>query len=359
MIKIEFAIENLQIISNLQKNSPHPFVRQKALVLLLKANNIPHNKIAEICNITENTVRNYLYGYRDAGINSLTEVPFNKPQSELAQFETIIRGYFDETPPSSIKQACAELKEILMIEIGETQLINYIKSIGVKYRKVAGIPAKVDCETQKKFHDNELLPSLEEAKEGKREVYFVDAAHFVLGAFLSFLWSFKRIFVKTPSGRQRFNVLGALNATTKKIISIKNETYITSIQVCELLKKIHLQAKLPITIVLDNAKYQRCKLVQGLAAELNIELLFLPAYSPNLNLIERFWKLTKKNCLNSKYYKDFIPFKESITTFVDNAHLTHKKEMESLLTLKFQLFSEEQIKEKTKQKTEALFKLAA
>ena len=124
----------------------------------------------------------------------------------------------------------------------------YIKSIDIKYRKVGSVPAKVDIEKQKYFHDNTLQPKLEEAKNGAREVYFMDAAHFVLGAFLSFLWSFKRIFVRTPSGRQRFNVLGALNAVTKKMITIKNDSYITSIQVCELFRKIKEQTQLPVSV---------------------------------------------------------------------------------------------------------------
>jgi transposase len=85
-----------------------------------------------------------------------------------------------------------------------------------------------------------------------------------------------------------------------------NETYINAESVCERLKKIADQyAGLPITVVLDNARYQKCKLVQELALSLSIELLYLPAYSPNLNLIERLWKFVKKKCLWSKYYQDF------------------------------------------------------
>ena len=94
----------------------------------------------------------------------------------------------------------------------------------------------------------------------------------------------------------------------------------------------------------NNAKYQKCALVASLALELNIELLYLPAYSPNLNLIERFWKFVKKNCLNSIYYKDFNVFSASICDLVDNAHTTHYEELSSLLSWNFQLYSEDQIK---------------
>ena len=321
MLRIEFKKEEIDKIRSLNKTHLHPFVRQKSNVLLLKANNISHGLIAQICDISENTLRNYFRGYMESGIESLTEIPFYKQQSKLIQFDSIIRKYFEETPPSTIKQACSDLEERIGFKSSETQMREYIKSIDIKYRKVGSVPAKVDIEKQKYFHDNTLQPKLEEAKNGAREVYFMDAAHFVLGAFLSFLWSFKRIFVRTPSGRQRFNVLGALNAVTKKMITIKNDSYITSIQVCELFRKIKEQTQLPVSIILDNAKYQKCALVASLALELNIELLYLPAYSPNLNLIERFWKFVKKNCLNSIYYKDFNVFSASmcaVRLFVPN-----------------------------------------
>lgn len=175
-------------------------------------------------------------------------------------------------------------------------------------------------------------------------VFFVDAAHFVHGAFLGFVWSFVRLFIPSPSGRKRFNVLGALNAVTKEIITITNETYINSETICQLLTKIAaIGITLPITLVLDNARYQRCQLVQDLAAMLGIELLFLPSYSPNLNLIERFWRFVKKDCLYSKYYPHFKEFKTSIKNCIDTAIIDHRKELESLLSLNFQSFENVQL----------------
>ena len=178
----------------------------------------------------------------------------------------------------------------------------------------------------------------------KRAVFFVDAAHFVMGAFLGMIWCFQRVFIKSPSGRKRFNVIGALNAITHEVITVTNDTYITSIQVCELLEKLaELKLNIPITLVLDNARYQKCKLVQNLADELGIELLYLPPYSPNLNLIERLWKFVKKKCLYGKFYEDFSQFSTAISSCLDEANLKHKKELDSLLTLRFQTFDKTQI----------------
>jgi len=166
-----------------------------------------------------------------------------------------------------------------------------------------------------------------------------------LSAFLGYLWSFTRIFIKAPSGRQRFNVLGAINAVTKELVLVTNTSYITSIQICEILVKIALSRRyaVPITIVLDNARYQRCKLVIEKAEELGIELLFLPPYSPNLNLIERLWKFVKKEVLYGKYYDNFEKFKEAITNCLEETEKKHKKALDSLLNLKFQTFSDTKV----------------
>jgi len=184
---------------------------------------------------------------------------------------------------------------------------------------------------------------LEAAQAGQRVVFFVDGAHFVLAPFLGFLWSVVRIFIQAPSGRQRFNVLGALNAMTHELITITNDAYLTAESVCALLAKIaNLDAGIPITIFLDNARYQRCALVMEKAKSLNIELCFLPAYSPNLNLIERVWKFVKKKCLYSKYYEKFPAFQAAISKCLDETMTTHKADLNSLLTLRFQLFQKAQ-----------------
>lgn len=103
--------------------------------------------------------------------------------------------------------------------------------------------------------------------------------------------------------------------------------------------KLHaLGLKVPITVVLDNARYQKCQVVFALAKALDIELLYLPSYSPHLNLIERLWKFVRNDCLYSKYYSEFAGFKAAIDDCIQKANTTHKKSLETLLSLKFQSF---------------------
>lgn len=205
------------------------------------------------------------------------------------------------------------------------------------------IPAKADPDEQATYFQQEMQPRLDEAQAEKRAVFFVDAAHFVLSPFLGFLWSAARIFIRAPAGRQRFNVLGALNAVTHELITVTNDSYINAESVCQLLQKLAaLKLVMPITIFLDNARYQKCALVKATAISLGIELCFLPPYSPNLNLIERLWKFVKKQCLYSKYYPEFISFKQAITGCLGQTQSQHKVALDSLLTLKFQMFEKAQ-----------------
>jgi transposase len=196
-------------------------------------------------------------------------------------------------------------------------------------------------QTQATFHDTELKPALDAAEAGKGHVFFVDAAHFVFGTYLCCLWSFERIFVRAASGRQRFNVLGAWNAVTRELVTVTNTTVVNTETMCELLRKIAaLGLTGPITLVLDNARYQRNAVVQALAPQLGITLLFLPSYSPNLNLIERLWKFIKRRAVYGRYHPTFRDFQAAIQQTIDDLSTTHAEPLASLMTLNFQQFKD-------------------
>jgi transposase len=98
-----------------------------------------------------------------------------------------------------------------------------------------------------------------------------------------------------------------------------------------------------ITVVWDNAAYQQAKLVQKLAKELGMTLLYLPSYSPNLNLIERRWMFVKKQMLNNRYYETFENFKTRIDDCLKNIDKEHKSQIAPLMTLRFQVCKNDQI----------------
>jgi transposase len=194
---------------------------------------------------------------------------------------------------------------------------------------------------QQRFLADELRPRLDAAQAGQGHVFFVDAAHFVFGTFLCCLWSFGRLFVRAASGRQRFNVLGAWNAVTRELIAVTNTTVVNTETMCELLREVAargLGLAGPITLVLDNARYQRNAVVQALATQLGITLLYLPSYSPNLNLIERLWKFIKRKELYGKYHARFDDFRTAIQTCLSQVSTAHRNPLKSLMTLNFQTF---------------------
>jgi transposase len=194
---------------------------------------------------------------------------------------------------------------------------------------------------QKQFLENQLQPRLHEAVAGGRHVFFVDAAHFVFGTFLCCLWSLVRVFVKAASGRQRFNVLGAWNAVTRELVTITNTTVVNTETMCDLLQAVAARGLVgPVTLVLDNARYQRNALVMGFAKELGIELLFLPSYSPNLNLIERLWRFVKRKAVYGRYHPTFADFQAAVQDVLDRVPKTHAEKLASLMTLNFQEFDD-------------------
>jgi len=204
-------------------------------------------------------------------------------------------------------------------------------------RKVGQIPATADVAAQEAFKTEPREPRVAAAPAGQRVVFFLDAAPGVFAPVVGLVGGFERLWVKAPSGRQRLNVLAALNATTRDIFSVTPRTASTSETVCAFLRLwAGAHPQVPRTIVRDTARSRRCALGQGLAQSLGIALLGLPAYSPTLHLLERFWKLVNKTCLSSQYDADHLSFQQAMIECMAQARHRHKEEWASVLTLQFQ-----------------------
>jgi transposase len=181
---------------------------------------------------------------------------------------------------------------------------------------------------------------MEQAESGRIHLFFAGASHFVMGMFLGYVWPKVRQWVKTGSGRKRYNVLGALNFVTKTVETIVNDTYITSTEVMLLIDNlVEKYGGKPIKLILENVSYQRAEAVSEYAKG-KVELVFLPAYSPNLNLIERLWKFVKSETLSMAYYEKFDDFKAKISSCLAQTATTYKNRITSLITANIQQFSE-------------------
>lgn len=180
---------------------------------------------------------------------------------------------------------------------------------------------------------------MERAKKGKVALIFLDAAHFVMGFdFLGYIYGRQRRFIRTWSGRKRYNVLGAMDFMSTNVHTVTNDSYITANEVCEMFKKLRVEyADREIHLVLDNARYQKCRAVQEIASNLNIHLEYIPPYSPNLNLIERLWKFVKGE-LRTKYYDSFDIFCEKTDSIIASTTHVNKAKVEKIIGEKIQLF---------------------
>lgn len=340
MIRLNLTEQNVSdILEVLDDPATSDQNKIKLLTIRMHAEGAKHGFIAKVLNLHANTITNYLKQYSEGGLSASLEDKYYRPTSSLEPFVDCLKCSFKAAPVADAKQAVVRVESLTGIHLSESQARRFMKSIGMKARKAGSIPGKADSQLQFDFFTTQMTPRLEEAGRGERKVYFVDAAHFVLGAFLGMIWSFTRVFIKTSPGRQRYNVLGAIDRHSLELISIRTTENINAETIVSLLDKIKdVHPEETITLVMDNARYQRCRLVMDYAETLGIELLFLPAYSPNLNLIERLWKLTKRRCLTNRFYPDFKSFCGAIDQCLDDLAGPLKKELTTLMTLNFQFF---------------------
>ena len=319
---------------------PHPMIQRRFHTVYLKiALDYSNRTIAANTGLHYNIVAYWIQVYKEKGYDGLLGNNYGTNKTELENHSESILLSLSKQPPLCAAAAAARINEMTGIKRSEQQVRAFMKRHGLRFVKCGHIPAKADNEAQRQWVEDTLKPVIEAAQKEQVHLFFCDAAHFVLQPFLCFLWSAVRVFIQASAGRNRINVLGAVNAVTKEVITFTNTTYITSDTLIQFLKQLKEKfSDKPIAIILDNARYQRCFVVKTIAASLGIHLLFLPPYSPNLNIIERLWKFTKKKILYAKYYAKPEEFHGAIQNFFNNINQHHQQDLYSLLSLKFQSF---------------------
>lgn len=347
MLTLELTNEQLDELYQEMLSNTVPRSRNRCLVIYLRGNGHSRQEVARLARVDEDTVTNLTKRYLSGGLPRLLEEHYNQPKGQLEPHLELLTELFHRQPPKTVNHAIEMIKEATGVHLKHTACRNLLRKLGMTCRRCGLVPGKVaddpqQQQAQQEFHDQQLQPLLEVAKQGQRTVLLVDAAHLVMGAFLGLVWCFVRLLLPSACGRQRYNVLGAYNPITHEVVTVTNDTYINQ-QVCgtflNQIAQVYAQTGIPITLVLDNARYQKCQSVTLLAKELGIERLYLPAYSPNLNLIERLWRFVKQQVLYSKHYDQFEDFKRGIDTCLSLLSTRFLTQMQSLMTLRFQLFS--------------------
>jgi transposase len=305
----------------------------KINAVILLGTNWSTEEVAEALLLDDETLRNYVKKYQESGFKGL--------------IETFHLGGFTKLSTEQLSQLCVELDKNIYTSTkdicfyvqaqfdctytisGMNDLLHRLEYV---YKKPKLVPAQPDVEAQELF-----LKQFNDFMENKREneaVVFVDALHPVHNTLASYGWIRKgsQKELKSNSGRARLNIHGAMNAQTFETTIIASEDSVNSestLLLFEQLENLYPLAAF-IYVILDNAKYHFSKAVQEWLKGSRIKLIFLPAYSPELNLIERLWKIFKKQVMYNKYYKTFEAFKIGCFNFFKNQH-RYFNEIESMM----------------------------
>ncbi len=294
--------------------------------------------VVKILMLDEETLRNYIKRYQTGGIAELVKDHYQGSSSKLTAEElSELDAHLQKNTYLTVEAIISYVKEKYEINYTVSGMTSVLHRLNFSYKKSRLVPAKADGEKQKGFLSE--LENIEKRKGKSDPILYMDGVHPQHNTMLAYGWIKKGEdnLIKSNTGRQRVNINGALDAETHEVI-VRSDESINALSTIELLKKIELvyPLALVIYIICDNAKYYRSKLVREFLKTSRINLVFLPSYSPNLNLIERLWKFMKKKILYNKYYEKFEDFKEATFGFFENIE-EYKVELESLLTPNFQI----------------------
>ena len=296
--------------------------------------------VVDILMLDKETLRNYVKRYQSGGVKALIAEHYKGSVAKLSVIQLKeLDEHLEQNTYLTVEAIIAYVDERYGVSYTVSGMTNLLHRLKFTYKKSKLVPAKADKKKQEQF-----LVQLEDIKSSKGEndpILYMDGVHPQHNTMLAYGW-IKRgqdNIVKSNTGRQRVNINGALDSETHAVITREDES-INAISTIELLKKI--EAAYPLAIIIyvicDNARYYRSKLVSQFLETSKIQLVFLPSYSPNLNLIERLWKFMKKKILYNKYYEKFDTFKEVTLGFFENIQ-QYKPELDSLLTNNFHLLS--------------------
>jgi transposase len=290
-------------------------------------------EVAEALLLDEETLRNYVKKYRNGGFKALLET-FHLGGFSKLSIEQIsaLTHELDNKIYLSTKDICFYVQDRFGISYTISGMTDLLHRLDYVYKKPKLVPAEPDIEAQEIFirQFNDFMKN----KAENEAVVFVDAVHPVHNTMASHGWikKGKQKEINSNTGRSRLNIHGAMNAETFETTIVASEASVNTESTINLFE--HLQNVYPLAVliyvILDNAKYHFSAEVQEWIKNSRIKLVFLPAYSPELNLIERLWKIFKKYVLRNKYYKTFDDFKKSCYDFFINQR-KYRDEIESIM----------------------------
>lgn len=310
----------------------------KINAILLLSDEWTIQQVTEALFLSDETIRTYLKDYKKGGIKRLLKTGYNGSKCKLNRHQ---RRKLCKELDSNIYLTTNQIIEYVEREFGISYSTSGMKDLlhrlGYVYKKPKLVPGKADEELQEEFVKQ--YEKIMKTKPDNAAVYFADGVHPEHNTLAAYGWLKKgeERKLKTNSGRQRVNLHGAINIETLDVEIVESKR-VNGSSTIELLKKIDKSCSLAsiIYVILDNARYHYSKEVQEYLKNTKIKLVFLPTYSPNLNLIERLWMLFKKKILYNKYYEKFKDFKTACLGFFANIS-QYNNELQTLMNEEFHI----------------------
>jgi len=304
-------------------------------------------EVAELSGVSTRQVGQWLRIFRNKGLDALCTSHYRGDPGRLrpAQVERL-RQEIAQGAFHNADQVRAWIEQQFGVAYSPSGVKDLLRRIGASYHKVSGFFWKADRDEQRAFV-GKYRRHRRQAGPGTRR-YFVDACHPVWGLELLYCcWLLvgQRYYVGVGNGRKRLNILGAYCPDDHDYVDLRlTKENITGEPFVKLLEA--LLAKHPDTekfiLYLDNARYYSKPVVkEWLSRHRQFHLVFLPAYSPNLNLIERLWKFLRKTALN-RWHETFEAMQEAVGEVLD--HLDrYGPELDSLMTEEFHILKDEEL----------------
>lgn len=310
--------------------------RLKAVYLLGKDWEV--SRVAEALLMDRESVRNHYKRYRKGGIKALLSNEAGGSESALnLEQRHQLSEYLQTHLCLTAKQVAHYVHETWQVSYSERGMSQLLYRLGFVYKKPKLIPGKADAERQRAFIEE--YRKLRENLNPEDRIYFMDATHPHHNPIAGYGWikRGKDHEIRSNTGRQRLNINGVIDCSDLSAI-VRYDDTINAQSTIALFQQIEAQNPNSgrINIICDNARYYHAQLVKDFLANSKIELVFLPPYAPNLNLIERFWKFFKKTMLYSKYYETFSAFKQACDDFFNGLE-KYQTDLRSLLTENFQI----------------------
>lgn len=332
------SAEQIKEYKQLHKATKSRREADKIKSVLLLNRGFSYEEIAELLLIDDGTVRRWHKIFETEGMKILLEDKYIGGISKLTFGEQKeLTAHLEERIYLTAKEICAHVLTNYGIKYTSKGMTSLLHQMGFSYKKPKHIPGKANQKAQEEFI--EKYNEIKDSKKADDQIYFMDGVHPLHNSQPAYGWikKGKEQVLKSNTGRMRLNINGAYNIENHKAI-IREDKSINSQSTIALLEQMLKGQPLGMLyIILDNAKYYRSQLVKDfLSKNLRIQFVFLPPYSPNLNLIERLWKFFKKKTTYNEYYEKFTVFRKECLNFFDNIEI-YKDELLNLMTENFHL----------------------